>query len=38
VDADEITKELREKIQMAEPPPPPPAPKPPAPARVRNGS
>jgi general secretion pathway protein D len=30
VDADAITRELREKIQMAEPPPPPPRPKPPA--------
>jgi len=38
VDADAITKELREKIQMAEPPPPPPARKPPAPGRLAHGS
>jgi general secretion pathway protein D len=36
VDADEITKELREKIRMAEPPPPPPPP--PKPKPPRNGS
>ena len=38
VDADAITKELKEKIQLAEPPPPPPQPNPPKPPRSRHGS
>jgi general secretion pathway protein D len=38
VDADAITKELRDKIQMAEPPPPPPPAKPLAPGRGVHGS
>ena len=38
VDADAIVKELRGKIQMAEPPPPPPQPNPPKPARSRHGA
>ncbi|MGI8841972.1 MAG: type II secretion system secretin GspD [Caulobacteraceae bacterium] len=38
VDADAIVKELKSKIEMAEPPPPPPPPPKPKPARSRNGS